>query len=671
MSVEQAHVLFVEDNEATRYAVNRILAGAGYRVTAAAAGESGLALARAQLPDLVLLDVKLPDTTGFDICRSLKKDAETSGIPVVFLSASHVSANDKVFGLEGGADMYLTHPVEPHVLIASLGALLRVRRAEAKYRRLAGSNVVGVMEFDLDGRILEANEEFIRVAGLQAGNVAAGRGRWDALIPPDTRGDWDRRIETFRRTGAIPTHEAEILRPDGTRIPLLVATAALLHRSSGIAVTVDLTERKRVEREREEALVRAEAAQSRLGFLLSVSNALMGTSQEVANALRRVAALCAGIVCDACIVDRLAVPGTVERVAAVVADPELHEAATALAARPPEIGEGAIGRALAEGNVQQLLEVSDPAALESPRDAAHRLALHALDMGAVAVHPLVAHGRVLGAMTFIRSGRGAQLSPFDAALGEEVAARTAMALDSARLREDLERAVRAREDALAEVSHELRNPLSSVLLSSVQLERAADRPDLPDIVRRRAAIVRRSGERMNRLVHDLLDLARIESGHFKLEVGRYRAAELIREAAEAASPSTEADLRVEVSAPEDLDLWCDRDRIHRVLVNLVSNATKASPRGGRLLLGAHEDGEAVLFTVRDEGPGIPAEQREHLFERYWRGRQPGQGVGLGLSIVKALVEGHRGRVWAEDPPGGGTAFHVRLPRNAHAPRERT
>jgi signal transduction histidine kinase len=79
----------------------------------------------------------------------------------------------------------------------------------------------------------------------------------------------------------------------------------------------------------------------------------------------------------------------------------------------------------------------------------------------------------------------------------------------------------------------------------------------------------------------------------------------------------------------------------------------------------------VLFTVRDEGSGIPDEQREHLFERYWRGRQPGEGVGLGLSIVKALVDGHRGRVWVESPPDGGTTFHVRLPRTAHAPRERT
>ncbi|HET7825834.1 MAG TPA: ATP-binding protein [Anaeromyxobacter sp.] len=670
MTSEQAHVLFVEDNEATRYAVNRVLANAGYRVTAASEGDRGLALALADRPDLVLLDVRLPGASGFEICRELKRDESTRGIPVVFLSASHVSAQDKVAGLEGGADMYLTHPVEPHVLVASLGALMRVRRAEAKYRRLAGSNVVGVAEFDLDGRILDANDEYLRITGRTRADVAEGRLRWSEVIAPDLHAVTAAGADELRRTGAMAAHELEFLRPDGTRVPVIRAAASVGRGERGISVVLDISERRRAEREREEALARAEAAQARLGFLLSVSNALMAAQDDPDDALRRVAALCTGMICDACIVDRIPEPGTVTRAAVAAAPPDRRDAAAILAARPPRLSEGAIGRALASGDVQRLRDVRDAALLQPGLDAEGRRALDALGTGAIAVHPLISHGRILGGLTLVRRGNDADLSPIDAALGEEVALRAAMALDAVRLRDELTRAVRAREDALAEVSHELRNPLSSVLLASLQLERAVERPDLPDLVKRRAATVRRSGERMNRLVNDLLDLARIESGHLTLDAGRHDVAQLLLDAVEAAhAQAGEHGAKLEVSAPPGLQLECDRDRIHRVLVNLLSNAAKASPRGGRVVASARADGQDVVFTVSDEGPGIPAELRDHLFERFWRGRQPGEGVGLGLSIAKALVESHGGAIWTAEAPGGGAVFAFRLPA-AQPHRER-
>ncbi len=662
MTTEQAHVLIVEDNEATRYAVNRVLSNAGYLVTAAEEGDRGLALAQADHPDLVLLDVRLPGASGFEICRRLKRDEKTRGIPVVFLSASHVSAHDKVAGLEGGADLYLTHPVEPHVLVAALGALLRVRRAEAKYRRLAGANVVGVAEFDLDGRVLDANDEYLRITGRTRADLVEGRLSWGDIIPPELQPVAAAGTEEFRRSGAMAAHEIEFLRPDGARVPVIRAAASVGRGERGISVVLDISERRRAEREREEALARAEAAQARLGFLLSVSNALMTAQDDPDDALRRVAALCTGMICDACIVDRVPEPGSIVRAAVAATTPQHRAAAAVLVERPPGLSEGAIGSALASGDVQRLREVRDASVLQPGLDAEGKAALDALAAGAVAIHPLISHGRILGALTLVRRGRDADLSPIDAALGEEVALRVAIALDAVRLRDELARAVRAREDALAEVSHELRNPLSSVLLASVQLERAVERPDLPDLVKRRAATVRRSGERMNRLVNDLLDLARIESGHFRLDAARHDVGQLLADAAEAANAQTrDHGAKLEISAPPGLGLECDRDRIHRVLVNLLSNAAKASPRGGRVVVSARPEGQDVVFTVRDQGPGIPAEVRGHLFERFWRGRQPGEGVGLGLSIAKALVESHGGAIWTSEAPGGGTVFAFRLP----------
>ena len=141
-------IVLVEDNEATRYAVSRILTNAGYRVTPAENGETGLALAASLRPDLVLLDVKLPDVSGFDVVRRLKGDPTTADIPVVHLSATSITTAEQVRGLEGGADAYLTHPVEPSVLVATLNALLRVRHAEARFRRIFDTGLLGIVTWD-------------------------------------------------------------------------------------------------------------------------------------------------------------------------------------------------------------------------------------------------------------------------------------------------------------------------------------------------------------------------------------------------------------------------------------------------------------------------------------------------------------------------------------------
>lgn len=132
-SEEHNHILVVDDSEGTRFAVCRMLQAAGFRVTEAGTGEEALRLAK-EMPDLVLLDVRLPDLSGFDVCRTIKSDPCTAVIPVLHMSASFVRAEDQAYGLEGGADGYLTEPVDRVVLIATVRALLRARRAEARAR---------------------------------------------------------------------------------------------------------------------------------------------------------------------------------------------------------------------------------------------------------------------------------------------------------------------------------------------------------------------------------------------------------------------------------------------------------------------------------------------------------------------------------------------------------
>jgi PAS domain S-box-containing protein len=438
----RAHVLLVEDNEATRYSVTRTLRTAGFTVSAAATAEQGLQLAREGQPDLALLDVRLPGLSGLELCRVLKRDPATEGLPVVFLSASHVAPEDQIAGLDVGADAYFTHPVEPHVLVAQLRALLRARFAEARYRRLAESNLVGVAEFDLDGRVLSANDEFLRMLGRERGELPSLR--WPELTPPEWKDLDARKGQELLRTGVARAWEKEFFHKDGARVPVLLAGAALDGgRTRAVGVYVDLTQRRRIEREREDALARAEAAQRRTTFLLRATSALMGTPLQVETALARLAELCAHELCDWCAVDRLRPSGAWVRVAVTAADPALQGPARELAGAPApplspgevEAGGSAAARALRSGRTEALLAGPGPDALEGAGGQAHRAALEALGLASALVVPFAIHGRALGRLTLVRRSAGAGFAPVELALAEEIGGRAALALDNARLYE--------------------------------------------------------------------------------------------------------------------------------------------------------------------------------------------------------------------------------------------
>ncbi|HEX9051056.1 MAG TPA: response regulator [Anaeromyxobacter sp.] len=266
----QGRIVLVEDNDATRYAVTRILAAAGYAVTPAADGATGLRLAATIKPDLVLLDVKLPDLSGFEIVRILKQDPETADIPVVHLSATSVTAAEQVRGLEGGADAYLTHPVDPRVLVATLNALLRARRAEARFQRVFETGLLGIARWDADGVVRDANDALLRLSGWTREDVAAGSVRWDALQVADPAA----------ATPAVVGGPAErlLVTRDGRRVPVLVGGAAE-EGDDAIAFVLDISERRRAE----EAL--READRRKDEFLAILSHELRNPLAPIRNSV--------------------------------------------------------------------------------------------------------------------------------------------------------------------------------------------------------------------------------------------------------------------------------------------------------------------------------------------------------------------------------------------------
>jgi signal transduction histidine kinase len=232
----------------------------------------------------------------------------------------------------------------------------------------------------------------------------------------------------------------------------------------------------------------------------------------------------------------------------------------------------------------------------------------------------------------------------------------------ARLRE--KEAVEAREEAIATVSHDLKNPIAVVAGAARLLQTSSATDDVVDRARVAglAGTVARAAGQMDRLVTDLLDLARFEAGHPDLTPTLERPADLLRAAREAILPLAEArGVALVTTVSSEGTLRCDRERVLQVLTNLLGNAVKFSPPGATVALRAESQGEAVEFSVRDQGPGIPASQLPHLFDRYWRSPEAaGGGTGLGLAIARKLVEVDEGELALHEASAGGVDAVVRL-----------
>jgi PAS domain S-box-containing protein len=240
-------------------------------------------------------------------------------------------------------------------------------------------------------------------------------------------------------------------------------------------------------------------------------------------------------------------------------------------------------------------------------------------------------------------------------LAEEQAARAAA-----------ESRVQARDDVLAFVSHDLRTPLNLVAASAQLLEEPLSEVERQRAVRR----IRRSAERMDRLIQDLLDVARIEAGRLTIDPHRADAAAIVHEVVESLEPQArEQMLHVGVDIPDDLPpVVVDPDRLQQVLVNLLDNAIKFTPERGRVRVRAARAGRDVRFEVTNTGKPIAPEELASLFQPFWQAsRADRRGTGLGLSIVRGLVEAHGGKVSVESDPGSGTTFSFTLPAGAPDP----
>jgi len=399
--------------------------------------------------------------------------------------------------------------------------------------------------------------------------------------------------------------------------------------------------------------------------LLSTAGERLTSSVGYGQAIEAAARIVVPALCDICMIDVVTTSDTVERKVVLFADPEkqakLAERMMHLKTRPgwqtPQSSVVASGESMLISEVAANMHgwVSD-----DDRDGD---TMRSAGVGSLMVVPLIARGRTLGALTLAMAESERRYSLLDLQVAQDLSSRFAVALDNARLYQIAEKAIRARDELLGVVAHDLRNPLGNILLQLALLQRPSGEKERRSLKPTEA--IARAANRMDRLIQDLLDIQRVDAGGICVEPISLPVSQVLHEFAEAQKPlilSKSLELRLEVG-PDLSEVLADRNRLLQVLENLVGNATKFTKPGGLLTVGAAPHDRGLLFWVKDTGVGIQSEDLPHLFDRFWQAHQAGkQGVGLGLPIVKGIVEAHGGQVWVESVTGRGSTFFFTLPR---------
>jgi PAS domain S-box-containing protein len=420
-------------------------------------------------------------------------------------------------------------------------------------------------------------------------------------------------------------------------------------------VCMDITVRKKTEAD--------------LKFLAQASAELAALDDYQAT-LDKIAHMAVPRFADWCAIDMLADTNTVQRVAVAHVDPAKRELATDLYRRfppdPERISGGGVWNILRTGQPELVEGISDELLAAAVGDPEHLAALRSLGLRSYIGVPLAVRGRTLGAIAFVTAESGRRYTADDLAVAQDLAGRAAVAIENATLLQTLRESDRAKDVFLATLAHELRNPLAPVWNGLTIIKR------LPGDVRRveqMADMIERQVGQLTRLVDDLLDVSRINTGKIELKKQHTNLVAILGSALETSRPHIEAaQHKLSVRFPDvATDLDADPVRLAQVFSNLLNNAAKYTRQGGSIDVTVDAEPERFVVRIRDNGAGIPSDMLGKVFTLFTQVTHPMErsqgGLGIGLSLVEGLVRLHGGWVEARSEGlGKGSEFIVYLPR---------
>jgi len=432
-----------------------------------------------------------------------------------------------------------------------------------------------------------------------------------------------------------------------------------------IASLRDITERKEVE-ENSRRLIReqsgreaAEAAAQTLRFLADATTTL-SSSLDYATTLSALAHLCVGRIADWSVVYGLDESGSVRRLAVAHCDADKDRLAQELQRIPIDTAAPHPVLDVLRTRTPKIVHaVSDEALVTMTPNVRERELARALGVSSFLIVPIVPRGRPLGAIALVASSPRRTFSADDVTLATDIAGRAALALDNARLYGNAQKANKSRSDFLAVVSHDLRTPLNAIIGYANLLDEGIPVP-LPDESRKSVQRIQTSAQHLIYLLNELLLFARVDGGSESAHPAPCDVCAVAREVAVVMDRlAQERGLTFRLVTPDT-----------PVLLNLVGNAVKYTVRGEVEVTVHEESAEHVKINIRDTGPGIATEHLEQIFEPFWQveptQRAQGGGTGLGLSVVRRMLDVLGGNIRVDSTPGVGSTFVVRLPRRPAA-----
>ena len=540
-------------------------------------------------------------------------------------------------------------------------AEIALRESERRFRQLADAMPQIVWTARPDGNIDYLNRRWTEFAGLPA---TVGNEGWGLLLHPDEAADAGKRWADSVASGAPFEMELRLLdRQRGTYRWHLIRTVAVQDDQGRVArwfgTGTDIHEQKRSE----------ESAR----YLAEASAALAGVV-DYETTLQKVANLAVPYFADWSAVD-VAEGGSLRRLAVSHQDVDKIEIAHELFRRyPPDPqAKRGIGAVFRTGKPELCGEITDELIMQGARDERHARLIRALGLQSYICVPLVVSGNTLGALTFATAESRRRYTEADLALATDLAHRAAVAIENTRLYQALREADRRKDEFLATLAHELRNPLAPVRNALEMLKQVKGDAALAEEAR---SMMQRQVAHMARLIDDLMDVSRITRGKLALRQEKVDLSAVVRDAAEvcrSAYADRGHEMRITLP-PEPLHVHGDAVRLEQVVGNLLNNACKYTDPGGVIEVRAARKGGDLVVSVKDNGIGIDADMLPKVFDMFTQAHRSaertGGGLGIGLSLVKGLVELHGGSVHARsDGEGRGSEFIMRLPALArHAER---
>ena len=498
--------------------------------------------------------------------------------------------------------------------------------------------------------------------GLDGASAVPEAARYETLL----RGRDGTVLGTLEAGFSAPQRPSEGVRG---RVELLarLAGAAIDNALAYRHAALQSAGRTAAESELERLLEREREAKRRADFLAEASR-LLGSSLQYEPTLATVASLALPFLGSWCFVDLVEPDGTMRRVAVIHPDPEKQRLARLLENGWPPERDDPLGapRAIRTRVSETLPHISDEMLVQAAHGEENLRILRALGIGSLIVAPIIARDEVLGAITFVSADTGHQYTGDDVGLADEIASRSAAAIENARLLRAAEEANRAKSVFLSTMSHELRTPLNAIGGYADLLEMEIKGP-VTTAQREQIARIRTNQRHLLSLVNSVLDFAKIDAGRMEYHIGPVAVAAAVADMESVVAPLAAAR---GISFPSHcassrLVVRADREKLAQILVNLFSNAVKFTGRGGVISLHCEQVDGRIRFRVEDSGIGIAPEHLEHIFDPFMQvsegNTRKQEGTGLGLAISRNLARGMGGEITVESTLGAGSTFIVELP----------